>query len=69
MTPEKRREICSLGGKSIPREKRSFSQNKDLAREAGRRGGSAPRRMKTRLTEVEITAFLESVANDTAVES
>jgi general stress protein YciG len=39
MSPEKRREISSKGGKSIPPEKRSFSQNRALAREAGRIGG------------------------------
>ena len=36
---EKRREIASKGGKSVPAEKRSFSQNRDLAAEAGRMGG------------------------------
>ena len=37
---EKRREIASKGGKSVPAEKRSFSQNRNLASEAGRKGGS-----------------------------
>jgi len=36
---EKRREIASKGGKSVPAEKRSFSQNRNLASEAGRKGG------------------------------
>ena len=36
---EKRREIASKGGKSVPAEKRSFSQNHNLATEAGRKGG------------------------------
>jgi general stress protein YciG len=36
---EKRREIASKGGKSVPAEKRSFSQNRNLATEAGRKGG------------------------------
>jgi general stress protein YciG len=40
LSPEKRREIASMGGKSVPAEKRSFSQNRDLAAEAGRKGGS-----------------------------
>ena len=39
MNPEKQREIASKGGKSVPSEKRSFSQNRDLASEAGRKGG------------------------------
>ena len=41
MTPEKRREIASLGGRSVPAEKRSFSQDHALASEAGRKGGHA----------------------------
>ncbi len=39
MSPEKQREIASKGGKSVPSEKRSFSQNRDLASAAGRKGG------------------------------
>jgi len=42
MSPEKQREIASKGGKSVPAEKRSFSQNRHLAAEAGRKGGSVP---------------------------
>ncbi|MBB4039835.1 general stress protein YciG [Microvirga flocculans] len=41
MDPEKQREIASRGGKSVPAEKRSFSQNRDLAAQAGRKGGLA----------------------------
>ena len=40
MSPEKRREIASLGGRSVPAEKRSFSVSKELAIDAGRRGGT-----------------------------
>ena len=43
MDPEKRREIASMGGKSVPSEKRSFSQNRDLASNAGRKGGQQSR--------------------------
>ena len=39
MNPEKQREIASKGGKSVPGDKRSFSQNRDLASQAGRKGG------------------------------
>ncbi len=35
----KRRAIASLGGKSVPPEKRSFSTDKKLAAEAGSTGG------------------------------
>ena len=41
MSPEKRREIASKGGKSVPKEKRSFSANRALAMEAGRKGGQS----------------------------
>ncbi len=41
MSPEKQREIASKGGKSVPAEKRSFSQSADLAATAGRKGGQA----------------------------
>lgn len=39
MDPEKQREIARKGGRSVPGEKRSFSQNHKLASEAGRKGG------------------------------
>ena len=39
MNPEKQREIASKGGKSVPSEKRSFAQNRELAAQAGRKGG------------------------------
>ena len=39
MTPERRREIQSMGGKSVPAEKRAFN-DKTLARFAGKRGGN-----------------------------
>ena len=44
MTPEKRRQIAAMGGASVRPEQRSFSQNKALAVEAGRKGGSASSR-------------------------
>jgi hypothetical protein len=40
MTPERRREIARMGGAAVPEEKRSFSQDRDLARDAGRKGGA-----------------------------
>lgn len=43
MHPDKRRQIASMGGKAVPAEKRSFSQNKDLAADAGRKGGTSIR--------------------------
>jgi len=43
MSADKKREIASKGGKSVPAEKRSFSQNRDLASKAGRKGGTNSR--------------------------
>lgn len=39
MDEDKQREIAAKGGHSVPNEKRSFSQDRDLASEAGRKGG------------------------------
>ena len=44
MDREKQREISRKGGRSVPHEKRSFSQNHQLAVEAGRKGGHSPGR-------------------------
>lgn len=41
MDGSKQREIASKGGQSVPAEKRSFSQNRDLASMAGRKGGQS----------------------------
>jgi general stress protein YciG len=41
MDAERQREIASKGGRSVPAEKRSFSQDRELASEAGRKGGQA----------------------------
>lgn len=39
MDADRRREIARKGGKSVPDEKRSFTQDRNLAAEAGRKGG------------------------------
>lgn len=41
MDRERQRAIAAEGGRSVPNEKRSFSQNRQLAAEAGRKGGQA----------------------------
>lgn len=41
MDPERRREIASKGGASVPPEKRAFSVHAGLASRAGRKGGEA----------------------------
>ncbi|MBZ6075894.1 stress-induced protein [Microvirga sp. WGZ8] len=39
MDENKQREIAKKGGESVPAEERSFSKDRDLASEAGRKGG------------------------------
>lgn len=39
LSPEQRHEIASAGGRAVPKEKRSFSRNRQLAAIAGRKGG------------------------------
>jgi general stress protein YciG len=41
MNAERQRQIASMGGKAVPDEKRSFSQNRELAAIAGRKGGQS----------------------------
>ena len=41
MSQERQRQIASMGGKAVPDGKRSFSQNRHLAAEAGRKGGQS----------------------------
>ncbi len=43
MSPERRREISSLGGQAVPPDKRSFSADPSLAVSAGKAGGHAVR--------------------------
>jgi uncharacterized protein len=44
MDDDKQREIARKGGESVPDDKRSFSQDRNLASEAGRKGGEASHR-------------------------
>ena len=48
MDPERRREIARKGGASVPSEKRSFSQDRSLAAQAGRKGGEASHGSRTK---------------------
>ena len=41
MDPARQREIARKGGASVPSGKRSFSQDRSLAAQAGRKGGEA----------------------------
>lgn len=41
MEDSKQREIARKGGESVPDEKRSFSKDRELASQAGRKGGES----------------------------
>jgi len=47
MNPDRQREIARKGGASVPSEKRSFSQDRSLAAQAGRKGGEASHANRT----------------------
>jgi len=70
MTPERRSEIARLGGKALRPEQRSFSQNRQLASEAGRKGGSQPKRKQGATLAVVSTPAQNSniVPRETGVE-
>lgn len=48
MDREKQRAIARKGGESVPNEKRSFSQDRNLAAAAGRKGGEASHSNRTK---------------------
>jgi len=56
MDKERQREIARKGGASVPDDKRSFSQDRDLAASAGRKGGEASHGGGRRRTTTETTA-------------
>lgn len=39
ISPERQRAIAAMGSRAVPKEKRSFSLNRELAIASGRRGG------------------------------
>jgi len=46
LSPERRKEIASRGGKSVPSEKRAFALNHELASIAGKKGVGKRKRAK-----------------------
>lgn len=44
MDPERVRELARKGGAAVPKEKRSFSQDRQLAARAGKKGGEKSHR-------------------------
>lgn len=59
MDPEKQREIARKGGRSVPNDKRSFSQNHQLASEAGRKGGHSSHGRRSTATDAGATEAAE----------
>jgi uncharacterized protein len=41
MSPQRHREICAMGGRAVPPEKRGYFLNRELASRAGKLGGAA----------------------------
>jgi general stress protein YciG len=70
MDPALQREIASKGGRSVPPQERSFSKDRSLAAQAGRKGGEAShggRRMATAQTPQaadSVTAATERKPNN-----
>lgn len=65
MSPEKRREIARKGGQSVKPENRAFAKDKDLAAEAGRKGGAqspGKRRRRTKTSGALASPKLEAMA-------
>jgi general stress protein YciG len=46
MSPERQREIASMGGKAVPNASRAYSRDPALAAKSGRKGGQAVRAEK-----------------------
>lgn len=61
ITDEERKAWRSKGGKALLPHQRSFSKNRQLASEAGRKGGLTPRRMKAKLTSSEVNALADEM--------
>ena len=69
MSLEKRREIARKGGQSVKPENRAFAQNRELAAEAGRKGGSqspGKRRRRRVVTPAEGAEAVAIAATPTA---
>lgn len=53
MDRDKQREIARKGGRSVPNDKRSFSQNHKLASDAGRKGGHSSQGRRSSISAAE----------------
>ena len=68
LSPEKRRLIASMGGKSVPKEKRTFSRNRAVASAAGKKGGRTTRpETRTFAVYPELAAIAGRIGGSTSV--
>ena len=68
LSPERRRQIASMGGKSVPKEKRTFARNRDVASAAGKKGGRTIRpETRTFTVYPELASIAGRIGGSTAV--
>lgn len=66
MDPERQRQIASMGGKAVRPEQRSFSLNRKLAANAGRKGGlSVPPEKRSFSQDPELAAAAGRIGGST----
>ena len=68
LSPERRRQIASMGGKSVPKEKRTFARNRDVASAAGKKGGRTIRpETRTFTVYPELASIAGRIGGSTSV--
>ena len=68
LSPEKRRMIASMGGKSVPKEKRTFARNRAVASAAGKKGGRTIRpETRTFAVNPELASIAGRIGGSTSV--
>ncbi len=68
LSPERRRQIASMGGKSVPKEKRTFARNRDVASAAGKKGGRTIRpETRTFAVYPELASIAGRIGGSTSV--
>jgi general stress protein YciG len=68
LSPEKRRLIASMGGKSVPKEKRTFARNRAVASAAGKKGGRTIRpETRTFAVYPELASIAGRIGGSTSV--
>jgi general stress protein YciG len=62
MSPERRREIASKGGKACHENGNAYHWTSEKAQEAGRKGGTRSRRGKRNVTDAQVDALRARIA-------